>query len=71
VMSTVLEDVVHWVRTKVPATLRRMMGRGGDDDKPDQGAPKSPHTKVRDKRPAAPEHVAAMHLPLARESGKD
>ena len=70
VMSTVLEDAVAWLRTRVPAALRRFRG-GGDDDKPDQGAPKSPKTKVRETRPAAPEHVAAMHLPLARETGKD
>ena len=70
VMSTVLEDVVAWIRNSVPAALRRMRG-GGGGGKSDGDMPKPPRTKVRETRPPAPEPVAAMHLPLVRESGKD
>ena len=69
VMSTLLEDGVAWVRTAVPAALRKIGKRGGGDggkpiDAPQPRAPKHP-------RPAAPEPVAAMHLRMAKDSGKD
>jgi HAE1 family hydrophobic/amphiphilic exporter-1 len=65
VMSTLLEDAVTWVRTSVPAAFRRP--RGGGRRTPDMPRPKAPPHP----RPAAPEPVAAMHLRMAKESGKD
>jgi HAE1 family hydrophobic/amphiphilic exporter-1 len=69
VMSTLLEDGVQWVRTTIPALLRgtRRGGGGGGGTKPDTHRPKAPQHP----RPAAPEHVAAMTLRMAKESGKD
>ena len=69
VMSTLLEDAVAWVRTSVPAAMRKIRkggggGRAETTDVPQPRAPKHP-------RPAAPEPVAAMHLRMAKESGKD
>ena len=68
VMSTVLEDMVAWIRTSVPAAIRRMRGGGG---KPDDQAPKPPPARKRETRPTAPEPVAAMHLSMVKETGKD
>jgi HAE1 family hydrophobic/amphiphilic exporter-1 len=68
VMSTVLEDMVAWFRTSVPAAMRRMRGGGG---KSDDQAPKPPPARKRETRPPAPEPVAAMHLSMAKETGKD
>jgi HAE1 family hydrophobic/amphiphilic exporter-1 len=65
VMSTLLEDAVAWVRTSVPAAFRRT--RGGGRRTPEMPRPKAPSHP----RPAAPEPVAAMHLRMAKESGKD
>jgi HAE1 family hydrophobic/amphiphilic exporter-1 len=66
VMSTVLEDSVTWVRTQVPAAIRRMRGRPGDSETP------TPKAKPREGRPGVtPEPVAAMHLRMVKESGKD
>jgi len=69
VMSTLLEDGVHWVRTSVPAALRRIRrgGGGGGGSKPDSHRPRAPQQP----RPVAPEPVAAMTLRMAKESGKD
>jgi HAE1 family hydrophobic/amphiphilic exporter-1 len=64
VMSTLLEDAVAWVRTSIPGAARRI-GRGGAKRRAEKPrAPKHP-------RPAAPEPVAAMHLRMAKETGKD
>jgi HAE1 family hydrophobic/amphiphilic exporter-1 len=67
VMSTVLEDAVAWVRTRIPETMGRIRGRsGGDRPRPE------PKAKPRETRPAgAPEPVAAMHLRMIKEAGKD
>jgi HAE1 family hydrophobic/amphiphilic exporter-1 len=69
VMSTLLEDGVQWVRTSVPAALRRTRRGGGDGggSRPDTHRPRAPQQP----RPAAPEPVAAMTLRMAKESGKD
>jgi HAE1 family hydrophobic/amphiphilic exporter-1 len=66
VMSTVLEDAVAWIRTSVPGAISRIRKGGGGEGKPD--APPRAPTRPR---PAAPEPVAAMHLRMAKESGKD
>jgi HAE1 family hydrophobic/amphiphilic exporter-1 len=68
VMSTVLEDVVAWIRTNVPGALRRKRGGG---DGPDKNIPKPTKPRTRETRPTAPEPVAAMHLHMIKESGKD
>jgi HAE1 family hydrophobic/amphiphilic exporter-1 len=66
VMSTILEDAVARVRTGIPATIDRIRkGRSGKG--PGEKAPRAPQRP----RPAAPEPVAAMHLRMAKESGKD
>ena len=66
VMSTVLEDAVAWVRASVPGAIGRIRkGRGGE------GKPDAPPRAPTRPRPAAPEPVAAMHLRMAKESGKD
>ncbi|MEO8193906.1 MAG: efflux RND transporter permease subunit [Gemmatimonadales bacterium] len=69
VMSTLLEDAVAWVRGAVPAAFGRIRRRGGDTGgaKPDAPLPRSPQHP----RPASPEPVAAMHLRMAKEGGKD
>jgi HAE1 family hydrophobic/amphiphilic exporter-1 len=64
VMSTLLEDAVAWVRSSIPGAARRI-GRGGA--KPRAEKPRAP----KHPRPAAPEPVAAMHLRMAKETGKD
>ncbi|MGK2962962.1 MAG: efflux RND transporter permease subunit, partial [Gemmatimonadaceae bacterium] len=70
VMSTVLEDFVAWMRTHVPAALRRIRGgRGGG--KPDKPASEPPRPRAPQPRPTAPEPVAAMHLHMIKETGKD
>jgi HAE1 family hydrophobic/amphiphilic exporter-1 len=69
VMSTVLEDMVAWFRTSVPAAMRRMRGGGGKSD--DQAPKPPPPARKRETRPPAPEPVAAMHLSMAKETGKD
>jgi HAE1 family hydrophobic/amphiphilic exporter-1 len=68
VMSTLLEDMVSWVRNDLPAMLRGARGGGGrSSGDGDRKAVKRP----REPRPVAPEPVAAMHLRMAKESGKD
>ncbi|MEO8576710.1 MAG: efflux RND transporter permease subunit, partial [Gemmatimonadales bacterium] len=69
VMSTILEDAVAWVRTGLPAAVGRI-GRGKPDSG-SKGAPPRPRTAPPKPRPASPEPVAAMHLRMAKESGKD
>ena len=65
VMSTLLEDMVAWVRS-APSKIRGM--RGGDGRRTtSMPRPKTP----REPRPTAPEPVAAMTLRMAKESGKD
>ncbi len=64
VMSTILEDAVAWVRTAVPGGMARLSGRGNSGAPP---RPKAPHVP----RPTAPEPVAALHLRMVKESGKD
>lgn len=69
-MSTVLEDMVAWIRSQVPAALRRI--RRGGDDKPDAGEPKPPGPRAPKPEPQrAPEPVAALHLHMLKETGKD
>ena len=66
VMSTVLEDATAWIRAAVPAaigTIRK--GRGGE------GKPGAPPKAPARPQPPAPEPVAAMHLRMAKETGKD
>jgi len=73
VMSTVLEDAVAWVRNAIPQLATRIRGARGSDS----GTPKGPQRPTRpvqppaQPRPATPEPVAAMHLRMAKESGKD
>ena len=73
VMSTVLEDAVAWVRNAIPQLATRIRGARGSDS----GSPKGPQRPTRpvqppaQPRPATPEPVAAMHLRMAKESGKD
>jgi HAE1 family hydrophobic/amphiphilic exporter-1 len=67
VMSTLLEDAVAWIRTAVPAAARRIT-KGGGGGRSTTGAPRPKTSKPR---PVAPEPVAAMHLRMAKESGKD
>jgi hydrophobic/amphiphilic exporter-1 (mainly G- bacteria), HAE1 family len=66
VMSTLLEDAVAWVRT-VPSTLKRGGKGGGGKGTKEKAPPRAPQRP----RPVAPEPVAAMHLRMAKESGKD
>ena len=66
VMSTLLEDAVTWVRTTVPAAARRITKGGGGG-----ATTGAPRPKTSKPRPVAPEPVAAMHLRMAKESGKD
>jgi hypothetical protein len=66
VMSTLLEDAVARTRTSVPEAMRRIRGGGGGRGKT-ESPPRAPHRP----RPAAPEPVAAMHLRMAKETGKD
>ena len=68
VMSTVLEDIVSWMRTHVPATIRRIRCGGG---KPEKDVPEPPRPRAPQPRPASPEPVAAMHLRMVKETGKD
>jgi HAE1 family hydrophobic/amphiphilic exporter-1 len=67
VMSTLLEDGVNWVRHDLPNLIRR---RGGG--RPGSGGGRTPEVRKprapSEKRPAP---VAAMHLPMAQETGKD
>jgi HAE1 family hydrophobic/amphiphilic exporter-1 len=67
VMSTVLEDAVAWIRTEIPAAIRRLRGGGGGGP----GSTDMPR-RAREKRPPqTPEHVAAMGLHMVKETGKD
>jgi HAE1 family hydrophobic/amphiphilic exporter-1 len=67
VMSTLLEDAVAWVRTSMPNAARRIGRGGGGGAKTDAPKPRAP----KHPRLAAPEPVAAMHLRMAEETGKD
>jgi HAE1 family hydrophobic/amphiphilic exporter-1 len=67
VMSTLLEDGVNWVRHDLGNLFRRSGGGrpgSGGGDTPEVRKPRAP----TEKRPAP---VAAMHLPMAQETGKD
>jgi HAE1 family hydrophobic/amphiphilic exporter-1 len=66
VMSTLLEDAVAWVRS-VPSRIRGIRSGGGKPRETDTARPRPPQHP----RPAQPEPVAAMHLRMAKESGKD
>jgi HAE1 family hydrophobic/amphiphilic exporter-1 len=66
VMSTLLEDAVAWVRS-VPSRIRGIRSGGGKPRETDTARPRAPQHP----RPAQPEPVAAMHLRMAKESGKD
>ena len=66
VMSTLLEDAVAWVRS-VPSRIRGIRSGGGKPRETDKARPRAPQHP----RPAQPEPVAAMHLRMAKESGKD
>ncbi|HEX2721423.1 MAG TPA: efflux RND transporter permease subunit, partial [Gemmatimonadaceae bacterium] len=70
VMSTILEDAVAWTRTTLPATLRRIKS-GVASNPPSPDSPPRPRTATPQPRPSAPEHVAAMHLRMAKEGSKD
>ncbi len=63
VMSTVLEDMVAWIRT-LPERLRNRRGGGG---KPGGKSTEPPRPRAPQPRPTAPEHVAAI---LRTERGK-
>lgn len=68
-MSTVLENMLAWIRAHVPAALRRI--RPGGTDMPEAGSPKPPGPRALKPEPKrAPEPVAAMHLHM-QETGKD
>jgi HAE1 family hydrophobic/amphiphilic exporter-1 len=69
VMSTILEDAVAWVRGSLPAYLGRVR-RPASKDSGTPGAPPRPRAPVAP-RPGSPEPVAAMHLRMVKESGKD
>jgi HAE1 family hydrophobic/amphiphilic exporter-1 len=69
VMSTLLEDAVSWVRTSIPRAFRGLR-KGGGSGGAATGAPPRPRAPQHP-RPATPEPVAAMHLQMAKESGKD
>ncbi len=74
VMSTLLEDGVAWLRTAVPEALGRGGHGGGSGTHGADGSRSSPGGRTPGKsrpRPTSPEPVAAMHLQMAKESGKD
>ncbi|MEO5580130.1 MAG: efflux RND transporter permease subunit, partial [Gemmatimonadaceae bacterium] len=73
VMSTLLEDGVSFLRTSFPAAINRARsGRPSGRTSGESGKPETPSAPpVRAPRPASPEPVAAMHLGMMKDSGKD
>ncbi len=69
VMSTILEDAVAWIRTGMPGVSGRF---GGGGTKGGGGSPAREGRVAKEpSRPAVPEPVAAMHLGMAKGTGKD
>lgn len=69
VMSTLVEDGVQYVRDAFSTSTRRMRDRKSSQR--DSGAGSPPVTPPRQPRPAAPEPIAAMHLGMIEDAGKD